>query len=266
MEVTQSFKYRLRVTPTIEPQLLSAVGASRFAQNKLLECVQTNWAQIAAEKAASADGSHSTPYVKTGHFDLLRLWSQIRDEAAPWWGEVSFQSFNDAAKRLSLAFAAWRAGRAKFPTVRRKGQADSVWFTGGSFGVVDRHHVRLARIGLVATYESMRKMVRRIENGTVRISSARLKRESSGWFIVFTALMTRPDPVPRMQERVIGLDLGLSTLVTGATPDGELVLSVSNPKNYQRAQARLARAQRVTSRRQGPGKGKSPSNMCLFGF
>jgi putative transposase len=260
MEFTQSFKYRLRVTPSIEPHLLSTVGASRFAQNKLLECVQNNWAQIAAEKAASGDESHVTPYVKTGHFDLLRLWSSIRDEVAPWWSEVSSQSFNDAAKRLSAAFATWRAGRGKFPTMRRKGRADSVWFTGGSFGIVDRHHVRLAKIGLVSTYESMRKMVRRVENGSMRITSVRLKRETGGWFVVFTTVMNRADPTPRTTERVIGLDLGLAALITGTTPDGEHVLSVNNPRNYERSEARLAKAQRVASRKQGPAPGKSPSN------
>ena len=38
------------------------------------------------------------------------------------------------------------------------------------------------------------------------------------------------------------------------------MLSVANPRNYQSRQARLARAQRVASRRCGPRKGVAPSN------
>ena len=53
---------------------------------------------------------------------------------------------------------------------------------------------------------------------------------------------------------------GQATLFTGATPTGKQVLSVENPRNYVKSQKRLAKAQRVTSRRQGPRKGVAPSN------
>ncbi len=69
-----------------------------------------------------------------------------------------------------------------------------------------------------------------------------------------------PPPVTRVPEKVIGVDVGLSVLYTGETPGGEHVLSVVNPRHLQKAQRKLARAQRVVSRRQGPGPGKKPSN------
>jgi putative transposase len=168
--------------------------------------------------------------------------------------------YNDAAQRLSKAFSNWRAGRAQFPTYRRRQHNESVKFSGTSFSIVDRHHIRLSRIGTVKTYESMRKMMRHIERGTARFITATLKRETGGWFVVFTAEVERPDPTPRTGNRVVGLDVGLSTLITGATPDGAHVLSVVNPRNYQRSQAKLAHAQRAASRRQGPVKGRAPSN------
>ena len=72
--------------------------------------------------------------------------------------------------------------------------------------------------------------------------------------------MSRVIPAPRPPERVIGIDVGLTTLYTGATPDGVQVLSVANPRHYQRHHDKLARAQRVASRRRGPYPGKTPSN------
>lgn len=200
-----------------------------------------NCAQIRAEKQASADGeTHTTEYVSTNHFGLLYLWTDVRDEAAPWWSENSAQAYNDAALRLSKAFANHRAGRVGFPKFKRRRETGSVRFCGNSFGLVDRHHVRLAKVGQVKTYESMRKLARKVENGTAKVTSVTVSKETGGWFMSFTATVTRPDPQPRTGGRVVGVDVGLSTLFTGATPDGERVLAVENPRNYAKSQARLA--------------------------
>jgi putative transposase len=231
--------------------------------------VKANWDQVAAEEAASGDGTHATAYVDISQFGLLRLWAAVRDEATaradmgPWWGENCQQSYNDAAIRLSRAFAAWRNGTARFPTFARKGRAGSVKFCGTSFEVVDRYHIRLAKVGTVKMYESMRKLMRHVERGTATVSSVTVRRESGGWFAVFTATVTIPDPASRTTGRTVGLDLGLTTLVTGATPDGTHVLSVDNPRHYVRTQRQLAHAQRVASRRQGPLRGVAPSNRWL---
>jgi putative transposase len=252
VEVVRAFKYRIDPAPAVEWALLSHAGGSRFAYNHLLSVVKANWDQIAAEKAASGDGTHTTGYVDTSQFGLLRVWASVRDAAAPWWAENSAQAYNDAAIRLSRAFTAWRRGTGRFPTFHRKGHRQSVKFCGTSFGLVDRHHIRLAKVGEVKTYESMRKMMRHVERGTGTVSSVTIKRETGGWFAVFIVTITIPDPKPRTEGRVIGVDLGINTLVAGATPDGGHVLDVENPRHYVRAQRRLAHAQRVTSRRQGP--------------
>ena len=58
---------------------------------------------------------------------------------------------------------------------------------------------------------------------------------------------------------IIGVDVGITTLYTGATPEGEQVLAVVNPRHYMSAQKQLAHAQRTASRRQGPRAGVAPS-------
>ncbi len=50
-----------------------------------------------------------------------------------------------------------------------------------------------------------------------------------------------------------------ATLYTGATPTGEHVLDVANPRHFVSSEKRLAHAQRVASRRQGPRQGVAPS-------
>lgn len=222
-----------------------------------------NCAQIRAEKQASADGeTHTTEYVSTTHFGLVYLWAEVRDEVAPWWAENSAQAVNDAALRLGRAFANHRAGCAGFPRFKRRRETGSVKFCGNSFGLVDRHHVRFAKAGQVKTYESMLKLARKVENGTAKVTSVTVSWETGGWFVSFAATVARPDPQPRSGNKVIGVDVGLSTLFTGATPTGVKVVSVENPRNNVKSQLGLGKAQRVTSRRQGPRKGVAPSNRC----
>jgi putative transposase len=262
VEYQQSFKYRIDPTPAQQQLLWSAIGGSRFVYNHLLGLVKDNWAQVRAEKQASVDGeTHTTEYLRTGHFDFVRLWGEVRDDAAPWWAENAAQAYNDAAFRLSKSFTNWKKGRAGFPKFKRRRETGSVKFCGNSFGLTDRHHVRLTKVGQVKTYESMRKLARKVENGSVtKITSVTVSRETGGWFVSFTATVQRHDPQPRTGNRVVGIDVGLTTLFTGATPKSEHVLAVENPRNYVRSQAQLAKAQRVTSRRQGPRKGVAPSN------
>ena len=118
-------------------------------------------------------------------------------------------------------------------------------FSGTSFSLAGRHHVRLSRVGLVKTFESMRTLARWVENGTARVVAATVRRESGGWLVSFTVVVQRPDPVaastPANGGKVIGLDLGLTTLVTGASPHGEVLLEAGNPRNYRKAERRLAK-------------------------
>jgi putative transposase len=261
VEKAQSFKYRIDPTAEQERLLWSAIGGSRFAYNHLLGLVKDNWAQVRAEKQASDDGeTHATEYVSTSHFGLLYLWADVRDDAAPWWAQNSSQAYNDAALRLSKSFTNWKQGRAGFPKFKKRRETGSVKFCGTSFGLVDRHHVRLAKVGQIKTYESMRKLARKLEKNTAKVTSVTVSRETGGWFVSFTATVQRPDPAPRTGSRVVGVDVGLTALFTGATPSGGQVLSVENPRNYAKSQRRLAKAQRVTSRRQGPARGVTPSN------
>jgi putative transposase len=130
---------------------------------------------------------------------------------------------------------------------------------GPAVRLVDSHHVRISRIGEVKTYESTRKLYRHLERGTAKIVAATVTQRCGKWRVSFTVEVTRQVPATRSPEKIIGVDVGLTTLYTGATPDGEHVLDVANPRHFLRAQKKLAHAQRIAARRQGPRKGVAPS-------
>jgi putative transposase len=257
--VTRAYAYALDPTPEQTALLRSHVGGSRFAYNALLGLVKENWDENRAKKEAGVEVTNDD-YIDTGHFGLLYLWAHHRPELAPWWAENGSSTYNDAAQRLSKAFTNFRKGRAKFPHFKRKGQGGSVRFMGPAVRLADSHHVRIARIGEVKTYESTRKLYRHLNRGTGKVLAATVTERSGRWTVSFTVEVTRQVPVTREPERVIGVDVGITTLYTGATPDGTRVLNVENPRHFVTAEKKLAHAQRIASRRQGPEKGVAASN------
>jgi putative transposase len=248
--VTRAYAYAIDPTPEQAKLLRSHIGGSRFAYNALLGLVKDNWDENRAKKESGVEVVEDD-WVDTGHFGLNNLWSGHRDELAPWWGENGASTYNDDAQRLSKAFTNFRKGRAEFPTFKKRGQGGSVRFTNQAVRLFDSHHVRIARIGEVKTYESTRKLFRHLSRGTGKIVAATVSERAGKWRVSFTVEVTRQVPVTRAPARVIGIDVGVTTLYTGVTPDGEHVLNVANPRHFVKAEKRLA--QRPAHRFATPG-------------
>jgi putative transposase len=106
----------------------------------------------------------------------------------------------------------------------------------------------------------MRKLYRHLDRGTARILSATVSQVGGNFFIAFTVKIDRAIRATRSPDKIIGIDAGLTTLYTGATPDGEQVLRVENPRHVITTEKKLAHAQRIASRRQGPRNGVYSSN------
>ncbi|HUV58430.1 MAG TPA: IS607 family element RNA-guided endonuclease TnpB [Acidimicrobiales bacterium] len=256
--VTQAYSFVIDPTPEQANALRSHVGGSRYAYNALLGLVAANWDENREKKAGGLEVTKDD-YLSTSHFGLLYLWAAKRDELAPWWAENGSSTYNDAAQRLAKAFTNFRKGRAKFPTFKRRGQGGSVRFKNTAVRLSDAHHVRISRIGEVKTYESTRKLFRHLDRGTGRIVAATVSERGGTWSVAFTVEVQRRVCATRAPARVIGIDVGLTALYTGATPDGKQVLQVVNPRHLQHSGQRLAHAQRIAARRQGPRPGQAPS-------
>ncbi|MDE3081912.1 MAG: IS607 family element transposase accessory protein TnpB [Acidobacteriota bacterium] len=257
-KIHQAYRYAIDPTPEQVAQLRSHVGGARFAYNALLGLVKANWDENQARKEAGEEVAKAD-YLGTSQLDLQKLWYAKRDELAPWWDANASSTYNYAHVHLARAFTNWKKRTAKFPTPRSRRTNHSSTLAGSAVRLVDSHHVRISRVGEVKTYESTRKLFRHLERGTGRILAATISERRGKWWVSFTVEVERQLPTTRPPERIIGVDVGLTTLYTGATPTGGHLLSVANPRNLVRAQDRLARAQRVASRRQGPRKGVAPS-------
>jgi putative transposase len=257
--VRQAYRYRLDPTAEQANAPQSHMGGTRFIYNALLGLLKANWDENWTKKRDGVEVTNAD-YLGTGHFDLQRVWYEHRDELAPWWSENGASTYNYACLNLARAFANYRKGRAKFPKFKRRSQGGSVSFITNAVRIAEPHHVRVSRIGEIKTYESMRKLRRHLERATGRIVSSTVTLSNGKFFIAFSVEVTRAIPMARPSGKIIGIDVGLTTLYTGATPDGEHVLTVDNPRHYASAEKKLDHAQRIASRRQGPKKGVAPSN------
>jgi putative transposase len=244
----QAYRFALDPTPGQARALASHCGAARFAFNWGLGLVKQRLDQ------RTSDPGVPVPWTLAA---LRREWNQAKHEVAPWWAENSKEAYSsglDALARALANFAGSRAGRRAgrpmgFPRFKRKHRTrPSCRFTTGAIRVEpDRHHVVLPRLGRLKTYESTRKLARRIEQGTARILSATVSCVGGRWFVSFTCQVQRAQIAPRRPDAVVGVDVGIRYLAVLSSGQ-----QVPNPAPLAAALRTLRRCNRQLARRHGP--------------
>src|ERR1035441_3384896 len=228
--VVQAYRFALDPSAAQERALRSHAGAARFGWN---------WGLAKCQERYAAEGTWYSAV------DLHRLWNAVKkaDPALAWWAENSKCSYQEAFRVLDRAlrdFTASRKGvrkgrRLGFPRFKKRGKCrDSFRLSTGVMRCAGST-VTLPRLGAVRTHEPTRKLARRVDNGTARILSATVSRTAQRWFVSFTVEVDRA--VPDRHARpgsVIGVDLGVKTLLTGVDDRGNVV-TVAGPRALRAA-------------------------------
>ncbi|WP_405090013.1 IS607 family element RNA-guided endonuclease TnpB [Micromonospora sp. NBC_01392] len=259
MKTIQAYRFALDLTPTQERAVLAHAGAARVAHNWALARVKAVMDQRAAERTYGLSDHQLTPGVSWTLPALRRAWNAAKDDVAPWWRECSKEAFNTGLDALARGLKNWADSRlVGFPRFKSRRRATpTVRFTTGAIRVEpDRMHVVLPRLGRLTLYESARKLARRLENGTARIMSARVRRDGGRWHVSFCVEVQRAERQPARPASVVGVDVGVKHLAVLST--GELV---PNPRHLGDAQRRLRALGRAMTRKAGPNRrtGHRPS-------
>jgi putative transposase len=236
--------YRFALDPTVEQEafLASCAGASRFWFNQGLALVK----QRLDERAAGADVDVPWSYKS---LCVAFRGDAIKDELAPWRGEVVTGSYQAGLEALGKALAnyssARKAGRrVGFPRFRAKGRAhEAVIFQRPR--LPDSRHVMLdRRLGPLRTKESMRKLTRLlVKDEHARVMRSTVQRSGGGWVISFTVQRSPKQRRARRPNAVVGVDVGLARLATLST--GHVA---ANLRPLQAELRRLRRLQRQLDR------------------
>lgn len=256
-EVVQAYRFGLAPTPAQQRMFHSHAGAARFAYNWGLTAIQEVLEERAEKKAAGL-AEADLPNVPS-HFDLCKWWVRHKDTdpELAWVPQNASRTYEAALRDAHAAWANFfrtrrssgrRWGRPRFRSRRRSKrsfQIDSRQAFKGS----DNRHMWVPRVGVVRTCESTRKLTRRLRAGTATLVRGTISQHSDGrWYVAFTVTVNRQIRTgPSARQRaggVIGLDLGVRSVAVDSR--GTMY---PNPQPLAGAQARLARAQRVLSRR-----------------
>lgn len=220
MEQVRGHVYRL--FPTVEQAgaLRSHAGVCRLVYNLALEQRRV-WGRRHRISA----------------FDQIKELKSLRG-AFDWIAAVSQTAQTQAILDLDRAFGNFFAGRAAFPSPRRRGENDSFRFNGREIATrrLNRRwsEIRLPRIGWVR-YRDTRPLV-----GTVRETTVSLG--PLGWQV--SVLCRREVATPDRLPGSVGIDRGVSVPVMLST--GEAILL---PAGLVRLDRLHRRAQRVAARR-----------------
>ncbi|MEN2468247.1 RNA-guided endonuclease TnpB family protein, partial [Ornithinibacillus sp. JPR2-1] len=126
-------------------------------------------------------------------------------------------------------------GEPRFKSKKNPVQSYTTKFVNGNIAVLDKH-MKLPKLGLVRFAKS-REVEGRIMNATIR-------RNSSGKYFVSILAETEVEQLGKTGS-AIGMDVGLKDFAT--LSDGT---TYANPKFFRTLEEKLAKAQRILSRRQ----------------
>ena len=216
-----------------------AAGTARFAYN---------WALVGWGRQYAAH--HEDPSLPApSETALRRQLNAIKRTEFPWMLEVSKNAPQMAIIQLGQAFKNFFAGRAKYPTFRRKGVDDRFTLTNDQFQVAGRR-IRIPNLGWVPMREELRF--------SGKIVSATISRRADRWFVSIT--VDTEDLPKRAAEHqgTVGVDLGVLALATLST--GERVVG---PKALRRDLRRLRRLSRRLSRKQKGSKNRAKAKNKL---
>jgi putative transposase len=239
MGVRKSYKYKLQPTATQERLLDETLWRCRTLYNTALE------ERITAYRRC---GVTLTRYQQEAELKEIRA-------AYPEYAAIHSHVLQDVLARLDKAYQAFfrrvHAGQTPgFPRFQGANRYHSFTYKEvGNGAHLDNDFLVLSKIGRVAVRWS------RPLEGTPK--TVTLSREPDGWYVICACAEVPTQPLPPTGKET-GIDVGLKVFLI--TADG---LVVENPRHQRQAEKRLAKAQRVVSRRQkGSKRRKKAVNRC----
>lgn len=211
------------------------VQATYFARASGTARKAYNWALAEWGKqyeACKLDNSLPKP----SQMALRRQLNAIKREQFPWMLEVTKCAPQLAIIQLGQAFKNFFAGRARYPTFRKKGMHDRFSLSNDQFDV-DGSRIRIPNLGWVRMRETLRF--------TGKIMSATVSRVADRWYVSLTVQTQQgPRPPKADNQGVVGVDLGITALASLST--GE---KIPGPKPHKALLAHLRRLSRSLSRK-----------------
>jgi len=235
-EMHKAFKFRLLPTKEQEVLLAKHFGCSRFIYNHFL----------------SEKQKHYLENKTTLNFNQCagNLVSKKKEEGFEWLKEVNSQVLISTLMNLETAYGNFFRKKSKFPRFKSKKNKNS-------FQVPQHVSLKEKNVVQVPKFKEGLKFIKHRElKGTIK--SATISKNPSGkYYISFLCVVEKPN-VHKKTGKNIGIDLGLKDFII--TSEGQ---RYCNPKYTKKYEVRLARKQRILSRKEKRSKGRDKARIAV---
>ena len=219
----RAFKYRFYPTPEQETLLRRTIGCTRLVYNRAL----------AARTEAGYERQERIGYVESSV--LLTTWK--KEDGLEFLNEVSCVPLQQGLRHLQKAFGNFWAGRAKYPTFKKKRNGGSAEFTKSGFKFKD------GQIFLAKSLKALSIRWSRFLPVGAEPSTITVKLSPAGRWTISLLVDVEIEPLPESPNQ-IGIDLGITSLIALST--GE---KVANPKGFKAKRRKLRKLQKALSRK-----------------
>ena len=235
-EMHKAFKFRLLPTKEQEVLLVKHFGCSRFIYNHFL-----------AEKQ-----KHYLENKETLKFNVCQnmLIKQKKDEGFEWLKEVNSQCLVATLVNLETAYTNFFKKKSNFPKFKSKKNKNS--FQVPQHVTLKEHNA----VQIPKFKEGIEFIKHRELKGVIK--SATISKNSSGkYYISFMCVVEKPN-THKKTGKSIGIDLGLKDFII--TSEGQ---RYCNPKFLKKYEIKLARKQRILSRKEKGSKGSDKARIAV---
>ncbi len=217
----KAYKFRLYPNKAQEVLIAKTIGCSRFVFNHFLARWNDTYKETGKGLTYNACSSQLT---------------QLKKELV-WLKEVDSVALQSSLKNLADSYARFFQKQNKAPrfkSKKNKVQSYTTKRTNGNIAIVN-NKIKLPKLGFVRFAKS-----REVKG---RILSATIRWNPSGKYFISMLVETDAQPLDKTGSSV-GIDVGLKDFAI--LSDGAVY---KNPKHFRQLEAKLAKAQRVLSRR-----------------
>ena len=221
-KIVKSYKFKIKISKAVETKFEQTLNLCRELYNSAIQERRDAW---------KINHVSLNYHIQRAQLPDIK---QIRPEIE----EIYSQVLQDVLRRVSKTFDAYfrrlsRGEKAGYPRFKGKNFFNSFTYVQSGFKIVG-NKLTLSKIG------SMRVHLSREIVGTIKTCT--IKREVSGWFVIF-AVEDQPIRLPH-SAKAIGIDVGIENYATYT--EGE---PTPNPRFFESLQSKLRVAQRTVSRR-----------------
>jgi putative transposase len=227
--------YQYRFYPTDEQRITLAqtFGCVRFVYN---------WG-LSTRKTAYKERGETLSYN-----DLAGMLPDLKKQY-PWLKDVSSVPLQQSLRHLDRAFVNFFEGRAKYPTFKKKQNAQSATYASNAFKW-EGGALTLAKMNAPVDIRWHRRLPKNAKPSSVTITKDCANR-------YFVSILVEEDIKPlSVTAKMVGLDLGIKSMVALST--GE---SVGNPRYFAQDEKRLAKAQRRHAKKKKGSKNREKARL-----